>query len=42
MADGAGDYATYACDRPHRWGNSGSEDAVIWVVHTFPRGVDGA
>ena len=37
---GPGDYATYAADRPHRWGNAGGEDAVIWVVHTFPR--DGA
>ena len=35
---GPGDYATYACDRPHHWGNDGSADAVIWVVHTFPRG----
>jgi len=38
---GPGDYATYASDRPHHWGNTGTKDAQIWVVHTFPRG-DGA
>jgi len=37
---GAGDYATYPSDRPHRWGNGGTEDALVWVVHTFPRGGD--
>ena len=39
---GPGDYATYGSDRPHRWGNAGDVDAMIWVVHTFPRGSDGA
>jgi transcriptional regulator with XRE-family HTH domain len=38
---GPGDYATYPSDRPHRWSNRGDEDAAIWVVHTFPRGVEG-
>ena len=34
---GPGDYATYPSDRPHRWGNAGTEDALVWVIHTFPR-----
>ena len=34
---GPGDYATYPSDRPHRWGNEGEVDALVWVVHTFPR-----
>jgi DNA-binding XRE family transcriptional regulator/mannose-6-phosphate isomerase-like protein (cupin superfamily) len=38
---GAGDYATYFSDRPHRWGNPGRQDALLWVVHTFPRGANG-
>lgn len=38
---GAGDYATYVSDRPHRWGNPGTEDALLWVIHTFPRGSNG-
>jgi len=33
----AGDYATYLSDRPHRWGNPGRQDALLWVIHTFPR-----
>jgi transcriptional regulator with XRE-family HTH domain len=37
----AGDYATYLSDRPHRWGNPGSQDALLWVIHTFPRGAGG-
>ncbi|HLW94726.1 MAG TPA: XRE family transcriptional regulator [Solirubrobacteraceae bacterium] len=32
-----GDYATYLSDRPHRWGNPGRQDALLWVIHTFPR-----
>jgi transcriptional regulator with XRE-family HTH domain len=38
---GAGDYATYMSDRPHRWGNPGRQDALLWVIHTFPRGGNG-
>lgn len=37
-----GDYATYLSDRPHRWGNPGRQDALLWVIHTFPRGGDGS
>ena len=36
-----GDYATYLSDRPHRWGNPGHQDALLWVIHTFPRGANG-
>jgi transcriptional regulator with XRE-family HTH domain len=38
---GPGDYATYLSDRPHRWGNPGRQDALLWVIHTFPRGGNG-
>jgi DNA-binding XRE family transcriptional regulator len=38
---GTGDYATYFSDRPHRWGNPGRQDALLWVIHTFPRGANG-
>jgi len=38
---GAGDYATYPSDRPHRWAAIGNGDARVWVVHTFPRPVPG-
>jgi transcriptional regulator with XRE-family HTH domain len=36
-----GDYATYLSDRPHRWGNPGKRDALLWVIHSFPRGGNG-
>jgi DNA-binding XRE family transcriptional regulator len=39
---GAGDYATYLSDRPHRWGNPGRQDALLWVIHTFPRSPNGS
>ena len=38
---GAGDYATYLSDRPHRWENPGLRDALLWVIHTFPRSSNG-
>jgi DNA-binding XRE family transcriptional regulator len=38
---GAGDYATYLSDRPHRWENPGLKDALLWVIHTFPRSSNG-
>jgi transcriptional regulator with XRE-family HTH domain len=34
---GAGDYATYPADCPHRWTVLGKTDARVWIVHTFPR-----
>jgi len=37
----AGDYATYLSGPPHRWGNPGRQDALLWVIHTFPRGANG-
>ena len=38
----AGDYATYAADHPHRWTVTGSSDAQVWIVHTFPRVISSA
>ncbi|VXB62157.1 helix-turn-helix domain-containing protein [Aeromicrobium sp. 9AM] len=34
---GAGDYATYVADQPHRWATDNGA-ASVWIVHTFPRG----
>jgi transcriptional regulator with XRE-family HTH domain len=38
----AGDYVTYAADRPHRWTVIGSTDAQVWIVHSFPRPLSSA